>query len=90
MYNDNVIKKGYKMKVTICDPCKKFDSKTTETLRYLKVKGKPFLRVDVRDEHNKEVNKLSMPDYVRYSFKLSGIDLSDKTDNEIKEQYLRG
>lgn len=76
------------MKITICDPCKKFDDTNTETLRSLKVKGKSFLNIDVCPKHAVEANKLSMPDFVRYSFKTQGIILTE-TDQEIKERFLR-
>jgi len=75
------------MKTTICDPCKKEDNAITETLQYTKVKGKPYLRVDVCPKHNAEIKKMNMIEYVRYCFKLNGIELKE-TDKEVKKMYL--
>lgn len=77
------------MKITICDPCKKLDNKSTETVRYMKVKGRPDLRLDICDNHGAEVKKMSMVDYVRYAYKCAGIVLT-QNDEEIKQQFLRG
>lgn len=75
------------MKITICDPCKKQDNKITETLRYMRVKGKAFLRLDICDEHAKQVDKMSMVDYVRFVLLINGMP-TDATDEEIKSNYL--
>lgn len=77
------------MKISICDPCKIEDDKITETNQYLKVKGKPMLKMDVCAEHNAKIKKMNMIEYARYCFKINGVDLSDKTDDEVKEICLR-
>lgn len=76
------------MKVTICDPCKTFDKTTVETNQYLRVKGKPHLRLDVCPTHNTEVAKLNMVDYARFVYKCNGIDLDDKSDLEVKQLVM--
>lgn len=76
------------MTIHICDPCKKFDNVVTETNKVIRVKGRSYLNMDVCDKHSDEVNNLSMVDYVRYSYKIQGIELTEN-DDEIKLKYLR-
>lgn len=64
------------MKITICDPCKTFDKVNTETLRYMRVKGRPDLRLDICDKHSKVVNKMNMDEYSSYVLKCHGFDVS--------------
>lgn len=77
------------MKITICDPCKRLDNKVTETIRYMKVKGRPDLRLDICDNHGAEIKGMPMVNYVRYVYKCNGIELT-QTDEEVKQQFLRG
>lgn len=72
------------MKIVVCDPCKAEDDTLTKTERYFSVKGQPQLRMDVCDKHHKEVGKLNIIEYVRYAYKSHGLDLSEKTDEEVK------
>lgn len=74
------------MKIVVCDPCKTFDNKITETERYLRVKHLS-LRTDVCEKHAEELGKLRMVDYVRIYYKLAGITLTE-TDEEIKLKFL--
>lgn len=64
------------MKITICDPCKTFDKNTVETMRYMRVKGRPELRLDICDTHAKEVEKMNMTEYADYVLKCHGFDIS--------------
>lgn len=70
-------------KIVVCDPCK-LEGKLFQTNRYFKVKGQSQLRLDVCPKHHDEVAKMSIIEYVRYAYKSNGLDLSDKTDAEVK------
>ncbi len=75
------------MKILICDPCKK-ENKLVETLQSIKIKGNPHLKMDVCESHRDEITKMTTMEYVRYQLKLRDIDLSQKTDQEIKQQWI--
>lgn len=76
------------MKITVCDVCNKQDKKIVEAERVIRVRKHANLNIDVCNNHSEEVNKMPMPDYVRFVYKLEGITLTE-TDSEIKEKFLR-
>lgn len=67
------------MKITVCDVCKN-EGKLTETLRYLKVKNHPDLRIDVCDNHMTELRSRYpkvTAEYVQYVYRIHNmIELS--------------
>lgn len=75
------------MKITICEPCKRVDSKIVETDRLIRVKGRAFLNMDMCENHATEAKKKSMVEYVRYVFEIRGSELKE-TDSEIEQKFL--
>ncbi len=75
------------MKISICDVCKKQDNKIIEAPRALKVKGNSMLNIDVCKKHGDKISKMPMVDYVRFIYKLDGLDLKE-TDQEIKQKFF--
>lgn len=73
------------MKALICDPCKTLDGKDTVTEKYLKVRNRPDLRLDVCEKHSAEVSKLPMNEYIEYVYKSHGFNLDNVT---IRERIL--
>lgn len=71
-------------KIVVCDPCKE-EGNLVQTNRYFRIKGQPQLRLDVCPKHHDEVGKMNIIQYVRYAYKCNGLDLSDKTDEEVKK-----
>lgn len=76
------------MKIIICDPCKKLDNKITETDRRLGIKygGRRVaaMTMHVCEAHEPEVRKLSMPDYIRYVYRLDGIEVKGDDQEVLK------
>lgn len=64
------------MKISICDPCKKEDNVITETERYMKVRNRRDLRLDICPKHALVVKGMTIKEYEQYVYKIVlGVDL---------------
>lgn len=59
------------MKITVCDRCHKEGKKLVETIRFMKVKNHPELRLDLCDPCMTKIKSFSMKEYVRLAYKLT-------------------
>lgn len=63
------------MKTLICDLCKQ-EGKITLTERYVSIR-KTSARLDVCPAHALEIKKLSTVEFVKLSYKVVGVEVSD-------------
>jgi len=66
------------MKINVCDPCRLKDGTLVETTRYVKVKNRPDLRMDVCDKHNAEwkAKHRGIEKYVKWFFAIRGQNMT--------------
>ena len=68
-------------KVNVCDVCKS-EGKLMETNKYMSVKKRPNLRIDICEEHKKILPK-GMVEYVQFVYKMKGIELTEEAASNM-------
>ena len=72
------------MKVNICDICYKNDKKLVEATSKISIKKMAYLNIDICDKCSKSgIVPKPIKDYVKFVYKLDGLDLTDERVNLI-------
>lgn len=69
------------MKIQVCDICRK-EGKLIEAARYVKLQ-RSTCRIDVCATHSAFVKTLKNVEFVKLSYELSGVELSDDEAKKI-------
>lgn len=75
-----------KMKIHVCDVCKGEDRQLVQTNRYLSVKRRPNLRIDLCEKHMLEVSERFpkiTSEYIQYVYGLRGMKLTEERAKDI-------
>jgi hypothetical protein len=78
------------MKITVCDVCKTLKGKLVETERYLRVKGRQDLRLDLCPAHMTKV-KVAIPhvneEYTQFVYAMHGVEYPRLSKAQLKKKY---
>lgn len=75
-------------KINVCDICKA-DGKLVETKIHITMQGPPELELDVCEHCATKVKPLTNIEYVKYVFKLKGIDLTGDKAKSILGKKMK-
>jgi len=70
------------VKILVCDICLKQDKKFVEATRYVHIKGKLGLRIDLCEKHIKTIPKKTI-ELVKLIYSLDGMNITDKEAKTI-------